>query len=264
VTLARITYQTFFSRYLRLAGMSGTIRETAPEMAAVLGVDCRRIEPARPSRRLTLPPRLLPDAVAKARAVAQEVREQLAAGRAVLVGTRSVRASLELSRALAEAGIEHRLLNALQNADEAMLVAQAGEPGAVTVATNMAGRGTDIRLAPEVVAAGGLHVVLTEWHESSRIDRQLYGRCARQGDPGSVRAIVALDDELIRRHAAPAVLALLSRLGGQAGGWPAWAVQALRRHVQRRAEAANALQRRHTLRQDRQMRRQLAFSGAEE
>lgn len=262
VTLARITYQSFFARYLRLAGMSGTIRETAREMAWVFGQPCLRIEPNRPSRRQVLPSRLLPDQAAKLAAVVDEVRAMIAQQRPVLVGTRSVRGSLALSAALSEARIVHRVLNALQNADEAELVAEAGAPAAVTVATNMAGRGTDIRLHEQALRQGGLHVILTEWHESSRIDRQLYGRCARQGDPGSVRAIVALDDELILRYAGTAVIALGQRLGQ--GAWPVWAIEALRRHVQSHAEAANARQRRATLKQDQQMRHQLAFSGSAE
>lgn len=270
-TLARLTYQTFFARYLRLAGMSGTLREVARELGAVYRTSTLRVEPNRPCRRVEQPTLVVRDAASKCAAVVAEVRERLAAGQAVLVGTRSVRASQALSAALTAAGVAHRVLNALQDADEAMLVASAGEGGTVTVATNMAGRGTDIRLSPEVVAAGGLHVVLTEWHESARIDRQLYGRCARQGDPGSCRAIVALDDELIERFGAvPArVLAPWASARGGVGEQPftsgvSAAVIALRRLVQSSAEAANAAQRRATMRQNREMRRQLAFSGIPE
>jgi preprotein translocase subunit SecA len=262
VTLARITYQSFFARYLRLSGMSGTIRETAAEMAYVFGLACVRIEPNRPSQRRMLAPRLLPDEAAKWVAVADAVAQLQREGRAVLVGTRSVRASLRLSAVLESAGVAHRVLNALQNADEAALVGAAGQPGAVTVATNMAGRGTDIRLAGAVKDCGGLHVLLTEWHESARIDRQLYGRCARQGDPGSVSAIVALDDELLGLHAWPWLLRGAQALLG--GRWPAWAIALLRWQVQGAAERLNARRRRHTLQQDRQMRRQLAFTGAPE
>ena len=262
VTLARITYQSFFARYLRLAGMSGTIRETATEMAYVFGVPCRRIEPKQPSRRQVLAPLLFAGEAGKLAALVFEVRRRQQRGQPVLVGTRSVRSSLAVSDALSAAGIPHRVLNALQNADEAELVAAAGQPGAVTVATNMAGRGTDIRLAPEVVALGGLHVILTEWHESSRIDRQLFGRCARQGDPGSVRAMVALGDEALLRQASPWVLRLAAAFAGRR--WPAWAIAALRRHVQSRAEGANAAQRRQTQQQDRQIRQQLAFTGGPE
>jgi preprotein translocase subunit SecA len=262
VTLARITYQSFFARYLRLAGMSGTIRETAGEMAQVLGIACLRIEPNTRSRRQHLTPRIYADEAAKMEAVVAEVQQCRAAGRPVLVGTRSVRSSQVVSQALSAAGIGHRVLNALQNADEAELVAGAGQPGAVTVATNMAGRGTDIRLAPEALAQGGLHVILTEWHESSRVDRQLYGRCARQGDPGSVRALVALDDELLQRHLGSGLLRLAGSLAGR--HWPVWAIEALRLQMQSTAERGNAAQRRQTLAQDRRQRRQLAFTGAPE
>ncbi|MCQ8182410.1 hypothetical protein NP603_14915 [Methylomonas sp. SURF-1] len=260
-TLARLTYQVFFGRYLRLAGMSGTLREVAAEMAAVYRVPTLRVEPNRPCQRIEWPSLLLRDAEAKHAAIVDEVMRILNEGRAVLIGTRSVMASLAISRALAAAGIVHKVLNALQDEDEASLVARAGQPGAVTVATNMAGRGTDIPLAPAVSARGGLHVVLSEWHESARIDRQLFGRCARQGDPGSCRAIVALDDELVRHYAS----ALANWTALQWPGLPpASAVKLLRRTMQSKAEAANAAQRRATMRQDRQMRRQLAFSGATE
>jgi preprotein translocase subunit SecA len=243
--------------------MSGTLREVAGEMAAVYRVPTLRIEPHRLCLRIERPPRLLRDGQAKLAAIVQDVREHVDAGQAVLVGTRSVHASLAVAQALAAAGIGHRVLNALQDADEAALVATAGRPGAVTVATNMAGRGTDIGLDPAVAARGGLHVVLTEWHESPRVDRQLYGRGARQGDPGSCRAIVALDDELVQRHAK--WLALW--LGAHAAtgvSLPGWAAMTLRRVMQYNAEATNAAQRAATLRHDRQMRQQLAFSGRPE
>jgi preprotein translocase subunit SecA len=138
-------------------------------------------------------------------------------GRAVLIGTRSVAASEALSRLLDEAGVEHRLLNARQDAAEAEAVGQAGLPGRITVATNMAGRGTDIKLHPETARAGGLHVILTEFHESRRIDRQLFGRAGRQGDPGSCEAIVSLDDELFRHF-----LPLHGEAAGLRGGIVAW------------------------------------------
>jgi len=271
-TLARLTYQTFFARYLRLAGMSGTLREVARETAALYRVRTVRVQPHRPSQRRVWPTLLLPDAAAKQQALVAEVRRALAAGQAVLVGTRSVQASTAVAQALAAAGVPHRVLNALQDADEAALVASAGAPGAVTVATNMAGRGTDIPLHPQVAAAGGLHVLLTEWHESPRIDRQLFGRGARQGDPGSCRAVVALDDELITRH-APAALRTWARRwtvsppvqpDGTAAASPRWGVRLLQAAVQYSAEATNAAQRAATWRHDRQMRRQLAFSGVAE
>jgi preprotein translocase subunit SecA len=260
-TLARLTYQAFFARYLRLSGMSGTLREVAAELGSTYALRTVRVEPNRPSQRRAWPALLLADQAAKFEAITAEVLAALGRGQAVLVGTRSVEASLKIADALHGAGIDHRVLNALQDAEEAALVAAAGQPGAVTVATNMAGRGTDIVPAPAVIAAGGLHVILTEWHESARIDRQLYGRGARQGDPGSCRAIVALDDEIVQLHAAVAARWVAARWPG---GTPAWAVQALRRVVQYRAERLNAATRRATMRHDRRMRDQLAFAGVAE
>ena len=261
-TLARLTYQIFFARYLRLSGMSGTLREVAGEIAAVYRVSTQRVEPHRPVRRVMWPSLLLASEAEKHRAVVVEVSQSLARNQPVLVGTRSVQASVAVSNALTAAGIAHRVLNALQNADEADLVARAGQPGAVTVATNMAGRGTDIPVDPALIANGGLHVVLTEWHESARIDRQLFGRCARQGDPGSCRAIVSLQDEIIQRHGSITARWLARRWAGRAP--PEWAVRLLRRRVQANAGRENEAQRRATLLQDRQMQTQLAFSGTAE
>ena len=261
-TLARLTYQIFFARYLRLSGMSGTLREVAGEIAAVYRVSTQRVEPHRPVKRVMWPSLLLTSEEEKHRAVVAEVSQCLARNQPVLVGTRSVQASVAVSNVLTAAGIAHRVLNALQNADEADLVARAGQPGAVTVATNMAGRGTDIPVDPAVIAKGGLHVVLTEWHESARIDRQLFGRCARQGDPGSCRAIVSLEDEIIQRHGSITARWLARRWAGQAP--PEWAVRLLRQRVQANAGRENEAQRRATLAQDRQMQTQLAFSGTAE
>jgi preprotein translocase subunit SecA len=261
-TLARLTYQSFFARYLRLSGMSGTLREVARETAAVYRVRTERVEPNKRMRRTEWPTLLMATQAAKHRAVVEEVARCLGRGQPVLVGTRSVQASRFVSDALVTAGISHRILNALQTADEAELIARAGTRRAVTVATNMAGRGTDIPLDPALVERGGLHVVLTEWHESSRIDRQLFGRCARQGDPGSCRAVVSLEDEIIQRH-GPDVARWVARRW-PAGAPPQWAVRLLRNRVQAAAERANVAQRRATMHHDRLMQTQLAFSGTAE
>ena len=257
-TLARITYQRFFRRYLRLAGMTGTAAEVAGELREVYALETVRIPLHRPSRRRRLPDRCCADGAARWQAVADEVRQALARGQPVLVGTRSVEASEAVAAVLADAGIDHQLLNARQDAEEAAQVARAGEPGRVTVATNMAGRGTDIHLAPESEAAGGLHVVLTEYHESARIDRQLVGRCARQGDRGSAVGIVALDDDLLRDHGG-----WLRRLLAPAGLPPpgGWRLQWLRRHCQARAAVQGLRLRRQTMKQERQTDDALAFAG---
>lgn len=194
---ARITIQEFFALYQGLAGMTGTAQGSTREFRGVYHLDVVTIPTNRPCLRQRLPDRILPTAAAKWRAVVAEVREIHATGRPVLIGTRSIDKSEELSAELTSAGIEHAVLHARHLADEAAIVAHAGERGRVTVATNMAGRGTDIRLAPGIAELGGLYIVGTELHDSSRIDWQLYGRCARQGDPGSCRQLVSLDDEIL-------------------------------------------------------------------
>ena len=260
-TLSRITYQRLFRRYVRLAGMTGTAAEVAGEIKAIYRLNITRVPLNRPSRRTRLPDRVCATAEQKWRAVADAV-EQVARrdGRPVLIGTRSVRASEQISTLLTERGIAHALLNAKQDQEEAEVIAAAGGPRRVTVATNMAGRGTDIRLGPGVAERGGLHVILTEYHESRRVDRQLLGRCARQGDPGSCQAIVALDDELYRVHvpaAASAAAALVARRPSLAG----WTVRGLTRMAQAAAERRNALVRMQTLKSDLQLDKTLAFSG---
>ena len=248
-TLARITYQRLFRRYLRLCGMSGTAAEVV------------RVPLHRPSRRRMGPTRCFRDQASKWAAVVDAV-EHIAKieRRPVLVGTRTVKASEELGALLAARDIDHVVLNAKQDRDEALTVERAGEPGRVTVATNMAGRGTDIILAGEVAAQGGLHVILTEFHESRRIDRQLFGRSARQGDPGSAEAIVALDDDLFSTQ-TPTLARWLLRGTAHKHPAPAFAVALLRRAAQTAAESRNRDARTATLQQDRRFARVLAFAG---
>lgn len=178
----------------------------------------------------------------------------------MLIGTRSVRASEQLSALLTERGIEHALLNAKQDQWESEVIAAAGQRGRVTVATNMAGRGTDIKLGADIAKRGGLHVILTEYHDTRRIDRQLFGRCARQGDPGSCQAMVSIDDEVYRLNAPMAahVVAALALL------WPSvirLIVPGLTRFAQSSAERRNAVARRQTFKSDEQFEKTLAFSG---
>jgi preprotein translocase subunit SecA len=256
-TLARITYQRLFRRYVRLAGMSGTAKEVAGEIGRVYGLDVVRVPLHRPSRRRLLPSRCLRDAAAKWQAVADVAvdvagRQQ----RPLLIGTRSVDASEQLSAVLHARGIEHVVLNAKQDQGEAEIIALAGQPGRVTVATNMAGRGTDIMLGAGVAERGGLHVVLTEFHDSARIDRQLIGRCARQGDPGSAQAIVALDDTLFTTQLPVPVKEVAAR--APVGGL---ALFALRRLAQWRAERHHRAVRLHNVKQDRQLAKLLSFTG---
>jgi preprotein translocase subunit SecA len=260
-TLSRITYQRFFRRYLRLAGMTGTGLEVAPEIGRVYHLSVSQVPLHRPSRWRDLGARCLPTSAARWQAVVCSIqRHAVEQGRPVLVGTRTVKASEELSAWLSQACIAHVVLNAKQDAVEADVVARAGHRGVVTVATNMAGRGTDIALGEGVAALGGLHVILTEFHDSARIDRQLFGRAARQGDPGSGEAIVSLEDELFCVHAAR-LTKLLAPLARRTGGLPASALGLLRRVAQSAAESTGRVTRMASLQYDRRLARLLAFSG---
>jgi preprotein translocase subunit SecA len=260
-TLARLTYQRLFRRYIRLTGMSGTAREVAREIRSVYRLDVVRIPLHRPLRREYRPTRVCATEAEKWRDVADAVeRVAVVGGRPVLIGTRSVRASEEISAVLRERGIEHALLNAKQDREEASIVALAGQPSRVTVATNMAGRGTDIRLGAGVAEKGGLHVILTEYHELRRVDRQFFGRCARQGDPGSCQAIVSLEDEIYTVF-APTAARLVARLRRRGARLPVVVYEALRRLAQFRAERRGAYLRVHNLNLDRRLDRVLAFSG---
>ena len=250
-TLARMTFQRYFRRYCLLAGLTGTAAEASRELWTVYRLRVRRLPTHRPEARRELPARCLPDAAAKWQAVAEDAMAAAARGQAVLVGTCSVEASEAAAAALAERGIEAVVLNARQDAAEAAIVARAGEPGRITVATDMAGRGTDIRLAPAARAAGGLHVLLTEYHGSPRVDRQLYGRSGRQGEPGTVRAVVAADDPIFQT--LPAALRRLLASGRCLG----LAVRLAQRASESRARHA----RRQTLRQDRELHRIVGIAG---
>lgn len=254
-TLARISYQRFFRRYLRLAGMTGTAREVAGELWAVYGLNTVRIPTNRPQARKIHGDLLYPTSRAKWQAIAAQVAELHKSGRPVLVGTRSVADSEHLSGLLSEEGIQHSVLNARQNRTEAEIVAQAGQPGRVTVATNMAGRGTDIRLAPGVGEAGGLFVIASERHEAGRIDRQLFGRSGRQGDPGEGQAMVSLDDELVRSVFG----SLLDRL--RSGHLPGWLGRMLFSWAQRTTERRHSAIRKRLLHSDESLQDLLAFSG---
>jgi preprotein translocase subunit SecA len=215
ITAARVTVQDFFLRYKKLAGMTGTAASDARELKRVYKVNVFKVPTNRPGRRDWKPDRVFSTEAEKFQAVAEQIVEWHKKGVAVLVGTRSIEKSERLSALLNAEKIEHQILNAKNHEIEAQIVAQAGGPGKVTVATNMAGRGTDIKLDPEIAAKGGLHVIGTERHESRRIDRQLAGRCARQGDPGLAQFFVSLEDEIIEAFGEKRAARLRKRYAGR-------------------------------------------------
>jgi preprotein translocase subunit SecA len=221
-TLARISYQQFFRRYLQLAGMTGTAREVASELWSIYELNTVPIPTRLPSRRRTRPLRVYTTRARKWQAVLESIHRSRLEGRPVLVGTGSVEASEQMSRLLTEEELPHRVLNARQDAEEARIVAEAGQPGHITVATNMAGRGTDIRLGPGVAGRGGLHVIATERAEARRIDRQLAGRCGRQGDPGSCEMLLSLEDERAALYFPRGIRRILTALAASEGILPSW------------------------------------------
>ncbi len=194
---ARITIQDFVARFHKVSGMTGTAAEAASEFRMVYGLKVLAIPPHQPSRRIRQSSVLTADLNEKDAAIAKETQEAISRGQAVLIGTPMVEDSERLSVALGERGLKHRVLSARIPDHEAEVIAEAGRAGAITVATNMAGRGTDIRIDDSVRSAGGLYVIGTEFHTSGRIDRQLAGRCGRQGDPGVARWFLSKEDRLL-------------------------------------------------------------------
>ncbi len=257
--LARVTMQEYVARFPEVAGMTGTAREAARELRTIYGLRVQTIPPHRPLRRVCWPAAVFHTRQEKYAAIVREIQQVRSQGRSVLVGTPTITASQELSDRLRAAGIEHVVLNALNPEEEAGIVAQAGQPRRVTVATNMAGRGTDIRLHEEVRRAGGLHVIATELHAAARIDRQLEGRCGRQGDPGSYRQILSLEDEILVTAVGEDEA---QRLREQFAAAPdAARALALLRQAQRRIEREHFRQRQELMQFDRELHRATAALG---
>lgn len=263
-TLARMSYQRFFGRYLYLAGMTGTAEEVRDELWSVYSLRCARIPTQQQSKRQYLGSKVFLTRQQKVAAITARVKELHLQGRAILLGTASVAASEELSEAFTQASLEHQVLNAKQDSDEAKLVERAGESGRITIATSMAGRGTDIKLQASVKECGGLFVLIVERNDAGRIDRQLAGRCARQGDPGSVEYILSLEDNLV---------------AGKRGGWrcdfakfvlkknnfaAAFIAKWVINRAQKRVEKLHYQMRRDLLKNDRQQGELLSFSGRQE
>ena len=211
-TLATITFQNYFRMYKKLAGMTGTAKTEEQEFQKIYGLDVIVVPTNKPMIRTDYPDVIYKTKAAKYAAVVKEIVELHKSGRPVLVGTTSITQSEDLSALLKKQGIPHNVLNAKYHEKEAMIVADAGQMGQVTIATNMAGRGTDIVLGEGVAELGGLHILGTERHESRRIDNQLRGRCARQGDPGSSRFYLSLEDDLMRLFGGDKIKNMMDRL----------------------------------------------------
>ena len=260
--LARLSFQRFFLFFDKLSGMTGTAREVAAELWHIYRLNCVVIPPNRPCIRRTLRWRVFPCEETKLDAILGEIVEVHRIGRPVLVGTRNVRASEDLAARLETRGFAFDLLNAVKHREEAAIIARAGERGRITIATNMAGRGTDIKLGPGVAEFGGLHVIAAERNEAGRIDRQLFGRCARQGDPGTVRPYISLEDELIRRFVPDPVRRKLAAAVSLKLPGAGILVRGVLRAAQRVAQDLAFRQRLSVLRMDDWIEESLSFTGS--
>jgi preprotein translocase subunit SecA len=260
-TCARISFQRFFRLYRKISGMTGTAAEAQREFWQIYHLPVVTIPTNRPCIREHLPDRVFALEQVKWRAIVEEIRRLHRTGRPVLVGTRSVASSELLAKMLTEHKMNAQILNAVRHAEEAKIVEKAGQAGQITVATNMAGRGTDIKLGRGVADLGGLHVIATERHEAGRVDRQLYGRSARQGDPGSAQAFVSLEDELTRRHMSLITGLLIRRHKGSDQPISSGPVRKLFDLAQRRAERTALRQRKGVLRTDDWLDEYLGFAA---
>ena len=261
-TLARLSFQHFFRLFRKISGMTGTAREAAGEFWYIYGLPVVSIPTNRPCQRELLDDQVFANSQQKWRAIVAEVKRRHQSGRPILIGTRSVKDSERLAEMLTLQGLDYNLLNAVRHEQEAAIVAAAGERGRITIATNMAGRGTDIKLGKGVAELGGMHVIAAERHESGRIDRQLFGRCARQGDAGSGQAFMAADDELLRHHLPEAMRKPLVRaLDNKTMGAVLLAKIALSR-AQKSAQRQAFLQRKNVLRTDVWLEESLSFTGS--
>lgn len=261
-TQASMSFQRYFRCYPKLSGLSGTALEAAHELWAVYHLPVIPIPTHRPSRRILEPTRVTSLPEQKWQCVLEEIRSKESSHRPILVGTRSIGDSEALSELLQKHQISHQILNAVRHREEATIVAGAGQRDALTIATNMAGRGTDIKLGPGIDELGGLHVIATEFHESGRIDRQLVGRAGRQGDPGSARFIVSLEDPTITRYVPASIRQSLSALIPDSGtAEDSRVMERAFRYAQYTAQRMAFSARKQVLKSDTQLDEQLSFSG---
>lgn len=247
-SFARISRQRFFKIYSNATGMTGTATDAAAEFNSFFQLNVVPIPLNRKSLRTALPPQFFSNNEAKYRAIIADVATRHQQRQPVLIGTRTIQQSVEIGAMLQARGLPHHVLNGLQDADEAAIVALAGQPAAITVATNMAGRGTDIKLTAKSREVGGLHVVVAEPNRSHRVDRQLVGRCARQGDPGSCQTFVSAEDELLQSVGPSMAKAIVKH--ADAGGQSHFKGLSALRSLQRQAEQIDYVRRRHLMSQE--------------
>ena len=262
-TIARMSFQRFFRSFSRLSGMSGTAHEAAGELWQIYRLPVVTIPTNRPVIRKQEKERHFLETKDKWSAIIDEIKTVHETGRPILVGTRSIEASERLSSRFLESGFDVRLLNARRHEEEALIIANAGERGAITIATNMAGRGTDIRLAKGVADLGGLHVVATERHEAGRIDRQLFGRAGRQGDQGSARAFVSFEDELFARFLPSPVRYIMKWVSRFLPIVAVFFMGSLANWAQKIAQRRAYRQRRQVLQSDQWLEESLGFTGSD-
>ncbi len=263
-TLGRISYQQFFCRYHRLSGMSGTASEERTELSTVYELPVVKVPTNKPPLRQIWPELIYVTKKDKWQAIIDSIKVEHADGRPILIGTRTLKDSEYLGELLEAEGLAHQVLNARQDLDEAEIIARAGHYGQITVATNMAGRGTDIKLDSTTRSAGGLHVISCEMNVSSRVDRQLAGRCGRQGDPGSYQAILSLEDMLLEFRLQPLVK-LLSKFTLQNGlVRPMWLARLIMKLAQKLTEREYRVIRKAMTQIDKSRESMLAFSGRSE
>lgn len=256
MTLASITFQNYFRMYQKLAGMTGTAKTEEEEFRNIYGMDVMVVPTNLPIQRDDRPDLIFKTMEAKFKAVVNEIAELHKKGQPVLVGTVSIETSELISSLLKKKGVPHHVLNAKNHAREAEIIENAGQKGAVTIATNMAGRGTDIKLGEGVVNVGGLHVLGTERHESRRIDNQLRGRSGRQGDPGTSQFYLSMEDELMRRFGSDNMKAMMERLGMDEAPIESKLVSRAVETAQKRVEGNNFDARKQILQYDDVMREQ--------
>ena len=260
-TNAEISYQNFFRKYHHLSGMTGTVTEVASEILDVYRLRSETIPLLKVSQRKTLLREVYQTEVQKLTRIANIVAAQAGVGQPILIGTNAVSSSEAISEILSAQGLKHTVLNARQDEDEAGIVALAGELGAVTVATSMAGRGTDIKLSKAAKDAGGLHVIVTELQDARRIDRQLAGRSARQGDPGMASEILSMEDRLIKKMSGPFIRNLSAFFATTNVAMPSWLGMLTQKNCQKRIEKSHYGQRLQLIKSDGQRQQTMAFAG---